>query len=440
MFSELLLGLAAMLMIAVPAVAFTEATSFPGLHAVFPVGGTAILLLLICCGANALPRLLSFPLLVATGRISYSLYLWHWPILVFAKYPWSTAPDMCPRIVSYAAAVATIPIAWASFCCIENPGRRMRWRDSIAITGGVIASALLAAAGITVYVLSGVPSRLPEQSLAFAQSIFAVHPWHRKAMGIGVDEARNGSLVTVGEPWHEDSPRLVLWGDSHANALIPAFASLATKYGNSVACFCKAATPPLSVAFANRTKGNLVIDEEFAIAACDRIAAERPHSVVLVATWSGLLASAYISHYAPGPDNAAAKAALLEAALRSTTARLKAAGVKRIWIALNVPEQPFNVPRQLAMDTMWGRALSGGTSKPEHMLATAVANQSITQCVSDNVSIINLSDAIFAEGNGILSADGSPLYTDSHHLSARGAEAARSALLPIFEDLIDSAD
>jgi peptidoglycan/LPS O-acetylase OafA/YrhL len=437
--TELLLGVAAMLMIVVPAVAVSEATSFPGIHAAFPVAGTALSLLLICRSAKAWTSLLSFAPLVATGQMSYSLYLWHWPILVFCKYPWSAAPDTCPSFIPYAAAAATVPIAWASFRYVENPCRRLRWRDPYAISAGAIASALLAAAGINVYLLRGVPSRLPEQAISFAQSISAVHPRHSEAMGIGVDEARTGPLVTLGKPWQGDSPRLVLWGDSHANALIPAFDSLAKQYGVSVACFCKAATPPLSVtSFAKRTNGNLVIDEEFAIAACDRIIAERPHTVVLAANWSGLLVNAYISHYAPGRDNMDPKALLLAAALRSTLARLESAGVKRIWICLNVPEQPFNVPRQLAMDAIWGRTLSGGASREQHTRDTAAANRSIAGCVGETVSTINLADAIYAEGNGILSADGTPLYTDSHHLSERGAQAAKSALLPIFEDLINS--
>ena len=70
---------------------YGRATRFPGLAALLPCGGTALII-----GANGekltrVGRVLATRPLVFIGLISYSLYLWHWPMLVFARY-WSAGP------------------------------------------------------------------------------------------------------------------------------------------------------------------------------------------------------------------------------------------------------------------------------------------------------------------------------------------------------------
>jgi peptidoglycan/LPS O-acetylase OafA/YrhL len=73
-------------MIIVPTFLYTETTGFPGFAVAIPVLGTA---LIIYCGTENpafINRLLSIRPLVFVGKISYSLYLWHWPVIIFAKY------------------------------------------------------------------------------------------------------------------------------------------------------------------------------------------------------------------------------------------------------------------------------------------------------------------------------------------------------------------
>ena len=83
-----LLGFAGCALIVLSLIFYTDMTPFPGYAALAPTLGTSLLI----HAAIGLPnRLLSLSLLVGVGRISYSVYLWHWPLVVFAKYIPATA-------------------------------------------------------------------------------------------------------------------------------------------------------------------------------------------------------------------------------------------------------------------------------------------------------------------------------------------------------------
>lgn len=90
-------GLAA---IAVSAVFFNYHTPFPGPGALLPGLGTALFILGNSPGSRSRPSLLSRPGPVFVGQISYSLYLWHWPLLVIPRYLYDaplTPPMILPR-------------------------------------------------------------------------------------------------------------------------------------------------------------------------------------------------------------------------------------------------------------------------------------------------------------------------------------------------------
>ena len=121
-------------------------TPFPGTAALLPTIGAA---LVVGAGLGAVPaapsRLLALPPLRWLGRISYSLYLWHWPMLVI---PAAALGRELPFAVRILLAAATIPIAAASQRWVEEPIRRGRFV-------GVRARRSLALAGVLTVVLAG---------------------------------------------------------------------------------------------------------------------------------------------------------------------------------------------------------------------------------------------------------------------------------------------
>ncbi|GAB3993644.1 hypothetical protein GCM10029992_05860 [Glycomyces albus] len=91
-----LLGLAGLAAIAAAAYAYDGQTAFPGYTALLPVAGT---MLLIAAGtgkgANHVSALLSTGPFQLVGKLSYSLYLWHWPVLILFPSPWASSPRCC---------------------------------------------------------------------------------------------------------------------------------------------------------------------------------------------------------------------------------------------------------------------------------------------------------------------------------------------------------
>jgi peptidoglycan/LPS O-acetylase OafA/YrhL len=129
------------LLLAVGFWAIGPATPFPGYAALAPVLGTA---LLIAAGSHVNPvsRALSTAPMVRVGDWSYSLYLWHWPLIVFAVLLWPG-----PWTPLLAAAVSFIP-ALMSYHLVEDPirGRRMSGRHVTAWS--VTTVALVTALGV----------------------------------------------------------------------------------------------------------------------------------------------------------------------------------------------------------------------------------------------------------------------------------------------------
>jgi hypothetical protein len=127
---------------------------FPGAWALLPTAGAAFL---IYSGEGAWPnrQVLSSRLLVWFGLISYPLYLWHWPLLTFARIMESGAPSAEVRFWLVAASVI---LAWLTFRFLERPVRS-RPRSRKIVLALCLSVSLLGIAGFTVKSLDGLKSR-----------------------------------------------------------------------------------------------------------------------------------------------------------------------------------------------------------------------------------------------------------------------------------------
>ena len=149
------LGLTAVL---ASALVYTDATLFPGYAAVLPVGGAALVIAGGCAGSARGGRAaLGIGPLQAVGRLSYSWYLWHWPVLTIAR---SVAGHPLSVWLGLGLAAGSLLPAWASMRFVENPVRfhallRRRPRRGLAL--GAALSALTVGSAVLVL---GLPMRL----------------------------------------------------------------------------------------------------------------------------------------------------------------------------------------------------------------------------------------------------------------------------------------
>ena len=198
-----------------------ERQHFPGWVAAFPVVGT---LMIIAGSSDAWisKRVLSNKLAVFIGLISYPLYLWHWPILAFAHIYFGGWPERRYRV---AALIVSFALAVLTYLYVERPVRLSKQKLApVALTIVLFAVGL---AGAAVYVSDGVADRASfEQYDANAiQQIGAWDYWQNS-----ICETRYPFEYKEGGWWfciqnNDESPTLLLLGNSHANDLYPGMIS-----------------------------------------------------------------------------------------------------------------------------------------------------------------------------------------------------------------------
>ncbi len=198
---------------------FTENTPNPGVWTVLPILGTA-LIVLFARGGTFTAKVLGFGPLVWIGTLSYSAYLWHQPLLAFARIRFVSEPH---GWFLFSLIFATFALSWLSWKFVEQPFRVNSSfsfsRGTIFTTSGVALVALIAL-GLSLAMSNGLPQRTTPAGGTFAQ-ITAVEASLAPNPGLSFDCVQDG--LTLSDTCRTSpSPSVALWGDSYAMHLAPA--------------------------------------------------------------------------------------------------------------------------------------------------------------------------------------------------------------------------
>lgn len=190
---------------------------FPGTFALLPVLGTA---LVIAAGPDALPnRLLRMRGLVWVGKISYPLYLWHWPVLCFARIGWSGAGSSLPARLALIA--GSVVLAWLTYRFVERPVRYSSHHRTAKIVILVAAMAGILVTGVTTWWFDGFPARFPPAIREFA-SIKPEFPASYRYRQCLLAQEQEPSAFADCPVILRSAPRqqtILLWGDSYGGHL-----------------------------------------------------------------------------------------------------------------------------------------------------------------------------------------------------------------------------
>ncbi|MDR3410730.1 MAG: acyltransferase family protein [Formivibrio sp.] len=232
-----ILAIVGLLAILIPVVFNSRETPWPGIHAIAPCLGTALLIALHERHSTVVARLLSTPPLVGLGLISYSLYLWHWPLFEFYRR-WSLqAPSISEYVILILAALVVAIFSWRF---VEQPLRHPQHRISketvfraAAVWGGVFLCA-----GIAVFVGAGFPGRFSPA----VQGVYATLDGNA-AIRRTVQNALPRCYVRNHGPDYSfercfrlsrDKPNVVIWGDSFVGNYFYGFHDAGLKSGVNV--------------------------------------------------------------------------------------------------------------------------------------------------------------------------------------------------------------
>jgi peptidoglycan/LPS O-acetylase OafA/YrhL len=161
------IGVLGLLMMTVGFFVLDHQTPFPGAAALLPCVGTGLIIYAGGRGDTVVDRLLGLRPLAFLGLISYSLYLWHWPLIVFWKQ--SLVGEFTP-LARVGLLVASIVLATLSWKFIEQPIRSRAgfWSNRRVVGAFLLCTALVLGAGFAMSASGGFPSRLPAGAAAVA--------------------------------------------------------------------------------------------------------------------------------------------------------------------------------------------------------------------------------------------------------------------------------
>lgn len=229
-----IMTLIGLVLIATSAFLLTPEVPFPGLAAIPPCLG-ALLIVWPKIG-NSLGAILGSAIMVAIGKRSYSIYLWHWPLFVFYRHYSNGNTLEIPQIA--ALLFATMALAWLTYWAVEMPARHFKWSNMRWILAGLSGIVGCAVAGGAIAATQGLPFRLPPAALALG-SRDIMWDWPCKQREI----PPLGSQCVFGAPWETASSHAILWGDSQALMYAPLVDLLAKEAGVGVVLYDTTCAP-----------------------------------------------------------------------------------------------------------------------------------------------------------------------------------------------------
>ncbi len=382
--------------------------SFPGKWALAPVLGA---LLIITAGSKAWVNrtILSNKVAVWFGLISYPLYLWHWPILSFARIVESEVPS---RNIRIAAVALSIALAWLTYKIVERPLRFGKHSEAkVAVL--VVLIAIVGYVGYNTFERDGLRFR-PFNKINDGVNNALSYDWNTgfrfgQCFINDVDEKTNKFSPACGLLGEKTKPILMIWGDSHSASLYRGFEKNGNKFGFLVSQFNASGCPPILDFFVENKKecinsNNYVFNE---------IKKIKPDVLVLSANWE---------MYDGSPESKWEK--LDGEKFISTLRRVKEAGVKNIVVIGQLPVYSANQADLLKRKFLWAK-VDTVTYKNFKFSAIPADNNIRDLSLRSSVKFISPLDILCQTSGCAISIPGdkiTPLSYDYGHLTAVGSE------------------
>ena len=412
-----LVGIAGLGAVIAAGLELSTASRFPTVAAGLPVAGSVAVLAAGTVSEGGLAsRLLGLRPLTAIGDLSYSWYLWHWPLIVYATALWPSSL----RVATYAAAFSLVP-AWISFRYIENPirtGAKFR-RSAVVLAGCCIGAAAVGAFG-----LLGAAHEL-------RSTVRTLRDWSAQRaphadVRLGCNSVPLGPKTPAACTWRVARPRgtVVLVGDSQAGQFTEPVTAAAREAHFTAVVSTQDGCPFADVRL---TEGAVVEAgcRRFFTGTLDSLIRRRPTLVIVamrtdlyldIPSWTLALPNSQGSS-----QPSARKAAILQAGLRRALAKLSGAGINTI-VVHTIPRVP-DISGSCAVLLVLSNHCEGSISRAaaNRELASAIRLEDSAVSATKHSATLNLEPDLCT--TTCRSGHGRTLiYNDPLHLTVIGAE------------------
>jgi len=389
---------------------YSPLISFPGYFALYPTLGAAALILAGTGGGSWLSPLLSSRPMVYLGRVSYSLYLVHWPVRIIVESLVSEY-SIGWRWFSFAISIA---LTSALFHLVEDPVRRgavfqTGKRFVCAYAAGFAAVMLIAFSASASH---GWRFRYPAEAVRIADYEKDQNTAGRACEYPNAVREPEIPACTLGATGAK--PDWFLVGDSHAWALAPAFSRFLTSRSlGARMTFVHGCMPILGLgdgkckAFASETVGRIADDPDIT-------------TVVLASIWRQVFEGDLI-----GPSGTPLRGrdryVVFKQQFAQTVRRLHASG-KRIIVWEALPAARQSVPKALAWGRISHRTVAIATSRKEHEQLFRFLSEAIAENREELWATISPAAAMCKPDQCVLEDHDVPLYFDNNHPSVSASE------------------
>lgn len=399
-------GAVGVALIASSFVLINSSHSFPGINAIWAVTGAA-LLLWPKAQATIVSSALSLKPMVGLGLISYSLYLWHWPVLVYFRYfTLKSEPTVYESIMLGGLSVFLSVI---SYFAVERPFRKASYRVTIvvALAG---ASALVTAVMIAHH--SGYPGRLPNEVVTLAKGADDYSQNRPKCHRGDDNNLQLSQRCILG--YTATPPTTVMWGDSHGMELADTIGAQLVSSKGSILNLTYSSCPPVVGYVSKRQSGC----SDFVRNSLEQILADKNIATVLIsARYDLYLGESDLSEFERG----------LEASIASLLSHKK-----RVIIFRATPSFQFSVPQAAGRLLQVGELRRLFITTEEYGNLTRKSGLMIDRLFAKypSLNVVDPKDALCFSGTCPLLEGGKVIFFDDNHLSMHGAGKVSRLVVP----------
>lgn len=397
----LVVAVAGAALIAVSGLFINDSFAFPGYVALMPVAGTVLVIIAGGIGINAVSRTLSTRPMTVIGDMSYSIYLWHWPIIVFSvalwPYPWTGAA---------AAAFSFIP-AYLAYRYVEQPIRHSRVESP-----RTIALAYLAVTAVIVFAawsLVSLGTRLVPYATTSSEQTIGI----QRDCLIADRAFVQSDIHRCRFPVEQSKGWILLTGDSHAESFSNAVVDAGNELGYDVVALTGADCVLVRNNQANARVSNC---GEMADSLLDAVNGPDAPAAVVVAQRG------------------------IPVGMRETFAELSASGVPVLRVE-GVPQwRPWDASR--GPDPCIGGILNATCEQPrEQVVSHAPASKQEEAAVIDDLPGITTFDPwpTFCSADTCSALkDGAVVYSDASHLNQAGSQLFVAPLQEALSKIVEA--